>query len=319
MEQYVPAPSEKVALTCRRFAGRIDRSWHISSFSSLVADQQHDPDQADRDPIALPYYPDKTVFAASTVEEGPLSIFSFPRGKKAGTFLHDLFEHLDFGQNAPAAIKGLIAEKLEAYGFEPTWVEVLYNMIQKVLSVPLDPSRDDFTLSQIQNTDRMNELSFYFPLKWISPKNLKTLFAEYAGSGLPTEFPSQMERLHFAPLRGFMRGFMDMVFQFEGRFYLVDWKSNFLGGRIADYGQESLAMTMQKHYYILQYTLYTLALDQYLRLRLPGYRYEKNFGGIFYIFHRGVAPDKGADFGIYRGLPSPDLIKALREGLIEIR
>jgi exodeoxyribonuclease V beta subunit len=74
---------------------------------------------------------------------------------------------------------------------------------------------------------------------------------------------------------------------------------------------------MKKEFYILQYTIYTLALDQYLRLRMAGYRYEKHFGGVYYIFLRGVDPEIGPDFGIYRDVPSPDLMGALREGLIE--
>jgi exodeoxyribonuclease V beta subunit len=109
---------------------------------------------------------------------------------------------------------------------------------------------------------------------------------------------------------------MDLVFQWRDRFYLVDWKSNFLGSRTEDYGPVSLALAMKKECYNLQYTIYTLALDQYLRLRMPGYRYEKHFGGVYYIFLRGVDPKMGSDFGIYRDLPSPERIGALREGLM---
>ena len=115
-----------------------------------------------------------------------------------------------------------------------------------------------------------------------------------------------------------MKGFMDLVFQWHDRFYLVDWKSNFLGDRIEDYGQESLELAMKKEFYVLQYHIYTLALDQYLNLRLPNYSYEKHFGGVFYIFLRGVDPKSGPDYGIYRGLPSPELIEVLRKELIPL-
>jgi len=114
-----------------------------------------------------------------------------------------------------------------------------------------------------------------------------------------------------------MRGFMDLVFQWQGRFYLVDWKSNFLGPKIEDYGRNALAHIMKQEFYILQYHIYLLALDQYLRLRMPDYTYEEHFGGVFYIFLRGVRPDAGPDFGIYRDVPSEELIHSLREGLIE--
>ena len=113
-----------------------------------------------------------------------------------------------------------------------------------------------------------------------------------------------------------MKGFMDLVFQWRDRFYLVDWKSNFLGSRTEDYDQATLTRVMKKEFYILQYTIYTLALDQYLRRRMPGYCYEKHFGGVYYIFLRGLDAKMGPDFGIYRDVPPPELISALREGLM---
>jgi len=113
-----------------------------------------------------------------------------------------------------------------------------------------------------------------------------------------------------------MKGFMDMVFCFAGRHYLVDWKSNFLGGRAADYGQASLARAMAENFYILQYHIYVLALHQYLALRLPRYRYEEHMGGVYYIFLRGIDPALGPEYGIYRARPDEGLIAAMAEKLI---
>jgi exodeoxyribonuclease V beta subunit len=104
---------------------------------------------------------------------------------------------------------------------------------------------------------------------------------------------------------------MDLVFRREDRFYLVDWKSNHLGDAPDDYAPPALAGAMEAHGYILQYTLYTLALDRYLKSRLPGYSYEKNFGGVFYIFMRGVDAESGPGYGIYRDRPSEGLVELL--------
>ena len=256
-------------------------------------------------------------FEGSVIQEEPSGIFSFPRGAKAGTFLHDIFEHLDFMEKDTALMKNLVAHKLNEYGFKPTWQETLCHMIQKVLSVRLDPERSDFTLSHIRNKDRLNELEFYFPLNSISPKKLNSIFAKYAGPALPTGLPAHIERLDFTPVRGFMKGFIDMVFQFQNRFCLLDWKSNFLGGSVEDYGQEALAAAMKDEFYIVQYHIYTVALDKYLQLRLPGYNYETHFGGVYYIFLRGVDPDRGTDFGIYRERPSGEFINELSMNLID--
>jgi exodeoxyribonuclease V beta subunit len=77
-----------------------------------------------------------------------------------------------------------------------------------------------------------------------------------------------------------------------------------------------LNTVMSNDFYILQYHLYTLALYQYLGIRLPGFDYEKDFGGVFYLFIRGIDPDRGPEFGIYRDFPRPELIKALARALI---
>jgi ATP-dependent exoDNAse (exonuclease V) beta subunit len=79
-------------------------------------------------------------------------------------------------------------------------------------------------------------------------------------------------------MHGFMRGFIDMVFRHEERYYLVDWKSNHLGDGYESYHARRLVTPMQEELYSLQYHIYTLALHQYLRWRLPAYRYERHFG-----------------------------------------
>jgi exodeoxyribonuclease V beta subunit len=113
-----------------------------------------------------------------------------------------------------------------------------------------------------------------------------------------------------------MKGFIDMVFCFSGRFYLVDWKSNFLGNQVSDYGQEALKKSMSSNFYVLQYHLYALALNQYLAARLPHYRYERHFGGVYYFFLRGIDPAFGPEYGIYRDRPEEGLITEVQERLI---
>ena len=123
-----------------------------------------------------------------------------------------------------------------------------------------------------------------------------------------------MRGLPFAPLRGFVRGFIDLVFEANGRFYLLDWKSNFCGPEYADYGAESLADEMAHGHYHLQAHLYALALDSLLRVRVPDYDYERHFGGAIYVFVRGVNGDIGADgvaHGVFFGRPPRARIDAL--------
>ncbi|MBU0697929.1 MAG: exodeoxyribonuclease V subunit beta, partial [Proteobacteria bacterium] len=204
----------------------------------------------------------------------------------------------------------------KAYGFDDNWQAPVNTMIQKVLVTPLPSGTTPLTLSSVQCQDRINEMEFYFPLKSITPQTLKTIFKTRAGVDISADFPQRIDKLSFPLAKGFMKGYIDLVLHAKGRYFLVDWKSNFLGSRLENYDRAALNQTMHNDYYILQYHLYTLALHRYLQSRVPGYRYETDFGGVFYIFIRGVDPDFGPDFGIYKDLPAADTIAALGRALI---
>jgi exodeoxyribonuclease V beta subunit len=315
-EDAVPSFEDAGTLSARTISVIIPRDWKVSSFSSLVSGGQVFTEIPDHDTFSAAFQ--EAEGPVESINEGdvPTGIFAFPRGARPGTFLHDVLEHLDFAIQDTAPMKDLVAGKLDEYGLESLWLGTICDLILRVLSIPLDPQSEGLRLSCIQNKDRLNELEFYFPLKSVSPEKLERLF--HIGRGHPPmeDLPKTMGRLQFAPTRGFMKGFIDLVFQWGGRFYLVDWKSNFLGSRVEDYGQDSLISVMKQDCYFLQYFIYTLALDQYLKLRMPEYRYEEHFGGVFYIFLRGVDLEKGPDFGIYRDLPSPAWVEELSKQLI---
>ena len=119
----------------------------------------------------------------------------------------------------------------------------------------------------------------------------------------------------FRPLRGLLKGFVDLVFRHDGRVYLLDWKSNHLGNRVTDYGPDGMARAMDEHHYHLQYLLYAAALHRYLAHRQPGYRYDDHFGGAVYVFLRGV--DGSPGHGLFRSRPAGDRVEALARYLEE--
>lgn len=100
-----------------------------------------------------------------------------------------------------------------------------------------------------------------------------------------------------------MKGFVDLIFRHGGRYYLVDWKSNFLGMGRPDYAKEALRAEMLRSHYYLQCAIYTLALHLYLGSRIPDYDYDRHFGGAYYLFVRGMEPSWGGDSGVYRERP----------------
>jgi exodeoxyribonuclease V beta subunit len=302
---YAPLRAGGTALSPKTFSGPIDREWKISSFSSLTSGRAHGEETADHDARAFVEIEPGEAF--QEVPE-PRGIFAFPKGTRAGTFVHDLLEHLDFSEKDETMLRSLAAQKLEAYGFDPSWLDAVCGMVRRVLSVPLAADRDDFSLSSVRKHERLNELEFYFPLKPLSPRLLQEMLLKSGLPGSVSGAPERIGDLVFAPLRGFLKGFMDLVFEFEDRFYLVDWKSNDLGPSVDHYGPSSLAAAMDQGFYTLQYFIYTVALNQYLRNRVAGYDYETHFGGVYYIFVRGVDPARGREFGIFRDRPSSQLV-----------
>jgi exodeoxyribonuclease V beta subunit len=115
-------------------------------------------------------------------------------------------------------------------------------------------------------------------------------------------------RLAFHDLEGYLKGYIDLVFEHSGRYYVLDWKSNHLGYATSDYGPAGLQAAMAEHSYHLQYLLYSLAVDRYLRYRVPDYRHDTHFGGVLYLFVRGVRPDwvnaDGTPTGVFHHRPT---------------
>ena len=110
-----------------------------------------------------------------------------------------------------------------------------------------------------------------------------------------------------------LKGFIDLTFEYNGRFYVLDWKSNYLGDNQSLYTKDALIEAMQDHRYDLQYQIYSLALHKYLSQRLPNYSYERHFGGAIYLFLRGVNEDN--DNGIFFSKTSLDFLNELNKAI----
>jgi len=299
-------PEQRVPLFGRRFTGRIQSKWRISSYSSLI--YQHDTESPDRD--AHGFHDPLDAGAAMA-----LDIFSFPRGVRSGLFFHDIFENVNPAGSAED-LKTVVRAKLSDYGFDILWEETVFEMIQQVFSVALPAGDAFFSLADVGPENRIHEMEFYFPMTAVTPKKLQDIFSLHGTHcRIPDGFPERLGRLIYSPTAGYMKGFIDLVFSHEGKYFLIDWKSNYLGDRIEDYHQDALIPVMMEGYYFLQYYLYTLALDRYLARRVPGYRYEIHFGGVYYLFLRGIDGARGAEFGIFKDVPDRQTIDALRRAL----
>lgn len=278
------------------FDGRIDRRWRITSYSALAAGAG--ADRPDHDAVDQPAGNEAPLPPPLA---GPLSVAHFPRGAAAGTALHSLFEQLDFPAAQGPVLADAVAQSLQRAGYPPHWQGILERLVGDVLDTPLDGSA--LRLRDLERAQRRDELEFYFPLAPIEPATLNRLLGD---DTTPT--------LRFEPVQGVLKGYIDLVFEYQGRFYLADYKSNWLGHGPADYARPALRSAIAEHRYDLQYLIYTVALHRYLRRRLPDYDYARHFGGVYYLFLRGVAPAHGTA-GIWYDRPAPEQVAALETAL----
>lgn len=285
--------SELSAKILRRTPGD---SWRVTSYSGL---------QQRGHGIAQDLIPRLDIDAAGVgevIEESGLTPHQFPRGASPGTFLHSLFENLDFTQPVDPH---WVEEKLALGGYDAHWTPVLAQWLDAILQAPLNET--GVSLSQLSAREKQVEMEFYLPISQpLMASQLDALIRQYdpLSAGCPA--------LDFMQVRGMLKGFIDLVFRHQGRYYLLDYKSNWLGEDSSAYTQQAMASAMQAHRYDLQYQLYTLALHRYLRHRIADYDYERHFGGVIYLFLRGVDRENPQQ-GIYATRPDGELIALMDE------
>ncbi|MFV2031212.1 MAG: 3'-5' exonuclease, partial [Gammaproteobacteria bacterium] len=266
-----------------QFAARPATNWRIASFSSLTQDIHQvahgGSTGSDRDPI-----------------------LDFPAGSHVGLLLHSLLEHLDFQQDIQPQCRRLLPAIARRYGLDSSERQATVSDWMEIL-VQCSLNNDGLSLSKLSPAQRLNELTFDFGLDLLDISRLNDWFAR-AGT-------QQVEPIGGRDFRGLITGVIDLVFEYQGKYYLADYKSNFLGGRIDDYAPAKLARAMAARRYDLQYLLYSIALHRYLAQRISDYRYEQHFGGVYYLFLRAMRPQYGPDYGIYFDLPDWNRLDSL--------
>ncbi|MGE0385785.1 MAG: exodeoxyribonuclease V subunit beta [Gammaproteobacteria bacterium] len=290
-----PAP----VLAARTLLRAVPAPWRIASFTRLVADAGEllsvapDHDATVRPP-ALP--------------GGGEDMFGFPRGAAAGSCLHAIIEEVDFTRAGARELEAIAGRHLAQAGFEARWQPVVAAHLRRVLDTPLDAT--GLRLADVPRARRLDELEFRFSLGRVDAgaltQCLRALPVAEGGA-----YADACARLSFGSVHGYMRGFIDLLFEVQGRWYLADYKSNWLGAQREDYAAARLPAVMAREGYRFQYLIYLVALHRFLRARLPGYRYERHVAGVAYLFLRGMDPATGRDSGVFFDRPPRSVIEAL--------
>ena len=308
----------------RVFNGSIEKDWWVGSYSSLVVEQaalaleqeaEHSVPGLDESVKAQSSDTEPNVEEIETdvpLDLDEVSRFTFPKGAKPGTFLHDLLEgtalvgSLD-EVNFSDLLKSQHQSKMEEYfhnqGYQD-WQEVLLDWLADILATPLYAG---LSLGQLSAQQCLKEMEFFLPVAGFNARELDQIARQYDPVSLRA--PAIQER----SLKGMLKGFIDLLFEHEGKYYVLDYKSNHIGMTFEDYQAENMADAIAEHRYDLQYQLYTLALHRLLRQRLPDYDYDKHVGGVCYLFLRGMRADQQGnnETGVFKTRLSKEHVQAL--------
>ncbi|GAB7532714.1 exodeoxyribonuclease V subunit beta [Pseudomonas sp. 3A(2025)] len=287
--------------------------WWIASYSALrIGDGvTSGGDSAPDTPLAQKLFDDERVEPQSVREPlpGVSDLHRFPRGPNPGTFLHGLLEWAGkegfaLAASDPEGILDTVARRCNLRGWQ-AWIKPLSDWLLHLLEMPLLSTQNTKTLS-LAALDQPNqyriEMEFWFASHYVDVVRLDELVRHYTHDNAPRA------PLQTSTLNGMFKGFIDLTLEHDGRYYVADYKSNWLGADDAAYTAEAMEASILEHRYDLQYTLYLLALHRQLKARLPNYDYDQHMGGALYLFLRGSrAPGQG----VYFIRPPRELIESL--------
>jgi len=251
----------------------------VTSFTQLLRDVEREHADTALLPEPLPDHDQGAPAPIGVIapREPGGSAARFPRGAAAGTCLHSMLENMAFGADRQDWLKP-ISEALTLAGYPEDWAPEVALWMQQIVQTPLHGA--DCRLSDLAPGDVLSEMEFCLPSHALPPRALSTTLRQHGVAA------SQLagQRVH-----GFLKGFIDLVFVHQGRYWIVDYKSNDLGETADAYGEAALAAEMAHADYNLQAILYQLALRRWLRWKHPADGGDR-LGGAIYLFLRGMDP-----------------------------
>jgi len=283
------------------FSGNIETTWQLNSFSSLIRNAKYQSaisNSARCEGIEERRNPKESINNLK---------FAIKKGADTGNLLHDVLERLDFSSPNFAKASSL---PLLRYSYFPDQFkqEDFYSWLEEIIEAPLGSDRgtEQFSLSQLTQTDTLKEVEFYFPIENVDMSALVKVLAQHRGVESKTlcrQLPSKNK------LQGMMRGFIDLVAHWQDCYFVIDYKSTWLGSDESDYQVEQMEQDVQKNFYDLQYLIYVLALHRFLKHKLVNYEPAVHLGGALYLYLRGMS--KEHEQGVYHKHIDVDFIESL--------
>ncbi|QJC38310.1 exodeoxyribonuclease V subunit beta [Enterobacteriaceae endosymbiont of Donacia marginata] len=244
----------------------------------------------------------KNIFINPNKNQFKKTQYNFPHGKKIGIILHKILEKLDFTQ---IISRKFIKEELIKKNINFTWHIMLTNWFNNILKKPI--SNKNIILNKIDNKNKKTEFKFYLSIKkTFSSTKYNNCISKY------DIISYNLYKLKFKVIEGFLSGIIDLIFLWEKKYYIIDYKSTWLGNDHKKYKKKYIQNDICLNRYDIQYQIYSLALHKYLKYRISNYNYKKHFGGVIYLYIRGINNKKNQN-GIWITKPSLKLINELNK------
>ena len=313
-------------------AGDIDKSYTISSYSTITSGN-HNHMFTEQNGENLSSDPKVQVEDSPSAE---LLQFTFTKGNIAGDFLHELMEYLlsrtNFDKNDDGCLLKFVEETTQnkKYGsllkpydqdistFNADFTDWLSSIVHANLGI-VDSNSHPLSLSCLTSDKCACELEYFMPCKQFKMDEFNLICDEFYQSEVEKfgdAIQADLPMLKANDFKGFMKGSIDLVANFEtnigNQYFLIDYKSNFLGGGFKDYSPSQMFKSIFTSRYDVQILIYSVALHRFLKTIVKDYDYEKDFGGVMYLFLRGL--QKGTDSistGIYQIKPKFELVERL--------
>jgi exodeoxyribonuclease V beta subunit len=306
-EHYQPPRNDAVLSATLLPKRKASENWWIASYSALrISDVLSiGSDEAPDSPQAQKLFDDERLDpdAPRDIIAGGADIHRFPRGPNPGTFLHGLLEWAgdDGFAVSREALEDAIARRCNLRGWEG-WINTLSDWLQHLLqsSLPIAGGQPPVVLEQLKQY--RVEMEFWFASHKVDVVKLDELVRQHTHRGVARVAAEPVQ------LNGMFKGFIDLTFEHNGRYYVADYKSNWLGVDDLAYTEQAMEKSILDNRYDLQYVLYLLALHRQLKARLPDYDYDRHVGGALYLFLRGTRADSR---GVYFARPPRELIERL--------
>ena len=272
------------------------QGWQRSSFSALL-----------RDAIE-PTSPDLADYAVATPQNAPDAPpdadirYTYPRGTAPGSALHAVLERIR-PDNRRDWRRYLEHDNRQwQLGLEPTQLDACENWLEAIQYCELPQSR--ISLGASKQGAHRSEYGFTLGSDARVALDIPAINAHFAAHGHPLHLSDKHRHIRY------LRGEIDHLYQHDGRYYILDYKTNHLGNSPADYTPENIRAAMGDHHYWLQAALYQVALHRLLQTRLADYDPARHLGGIEYLYLRGIDPAHPAN-GKYGWNYPPEFIAGL--------